>query len=74
MLLSFLYLYWLFPLSARTKPPRQGMVLFEDLLGKKLSPRACIGDGGSIRRAPAFINETATSPVLIDYSYGIGRV
>jgi len=50
------------------------MVLFEDLLGKKLSPRACIGDGGSIRWAPAFINETATSPVLIDYSYGIGRV
>ena len=36
---SFLY--------QRAKPP-QGTVLFINLLGKGLTPRACVGDGGSI--------------------------
>ena len=36
---SFLY--------QRAKPP-QGTVLFINLLGKRLTPRACMGDGGSI--------------------------
>ena len=36
---SFLY--------QRAKPP-QGTLLFINLLGKGLTPRACAGDGGSI--------------------------
>ena len=31
----------------RAKPP-QGKVLFINLLGEELTPRACVGDGGSI--------------------------
>ena len=38
---SFLY--------QRAKPP-QGTVLFINLLGKRLTPRACMGDGGSSDR------------------------
>ena len=43
---SFLY--------QRTKPP-QGTVLFINLLGKGLTPRACTGDGGSIWWVPDFV-------------------
>ena len=42
---SFLY--------KRAKPP-QGTVLFINLLGKGLIPRACVGDGGSMWWAPDF--------------------
>ena len=40
---SFLY--------QRAKPP-QGIVIFINLLGKALTPRACMGDAGSIWWAP----------------------
>ena len=43
---SFLY--------QRVKPP-QGTVLFINLLGKVLTPRACMGDGGSMWWAPVAI-------------------
>ena len=38
-------------LSARKKPP-QGTVLFINLLGKGLTPRTSMGDGGSIWQTP----------------------
>ena len=44
---SFLY--------QRAKPP-QGIVLFINLLGKGLTPRACMGDAGSIWWGPDFDN------------------
>ena len=38
-------------LFQRVKPP-QGIVLFINLLGKGLTPRACMGDAGSILWVP----------------------
>ena len=38
-------------ISAR-KPLMQGTVLFINLLGRGLTPRACVADGGSICLAP----------------------
>ena len=69
---SFLY--------QRAKPP-QGTVLFINLLGKGLTPMACIGDGGSIRLAHVDLHFQAEkglhlqalhgcfcSPILITYA------
>ena len=44
-------------LYQRAKPP-QGIVLFINLLGKGLTPRACMGDAGSISWVPGAVNYT----------------
>ena len=52
-LLSFLYFHWLYQLLYQRAKPPQGIVLFINLLGKGLTPRACMGDAGSIWWVPA---------------------
>ena len=49
---SFSRCDWLFPPSAREVWSPLGTVLIINLLGKGLTPRACMGDGGSIWWAP----------------------
>ena len=52
---SFLY--------QRARPP-QGIVLFTNLLGKGLTPRACMGDAGSISWVPGVAQQLTVHQTL----------
>ena len=72
-LLSFLYFHWLFHLSPRKTS--LGTVLFINLLGKLLTPRACVGDGGSIWWAPGLFSISYQgSRVIVSVSEWLGQM
>ena len=58
-------------LYQRAKPP-QGTVLFINLLGKGLTPRACMGDGGSIWWAPAFTGSKLFMVIILLLPFYVG--
>ena len=68
--MSFSRCDWLFPLSAREVS--LGTVLIINLLGKGLTPRACMGDGGSIRWAPEIVY--FTQPELCEFTVDVCHV
>ena len=61
---------WLASHRRRAKSPL-GTVLIINLLGKGLTPRACMGDGGSIWWAPAFTNSFASLVVSRVVGWGV---
>ena len=49
--MSFLYFHWLFPLSARETSPGNRSI-YKSTRERGDSPRACMGDAGSISWVP----------------------